>query len=336
LNPSQQANERATAPPVSSLFAKLCSGVLLPFTTPFDAEGEVDLRAVRANLELWNRAGVMGYVALGSTGERVHLNEAERLRVVRAARETVSDQLAFVVGVGHQSTRETISETKVVASAGADAVLALTPHFYREAMTGEAFFQHFSTLADASPVPVILYNMPQNTGVTLAPEVAARLAEHENIVGIKDSSGHLLSLMEIIRLTGGSETGFVVMTGHGGALYPALCAGAQGAILAIGCIAPHLAVAVYESVRAGEHERARQVQEKMSALTKGILARYGIGGLKAALDLLGYAGGHVRAPLQAPDEKGRREIANILKECELLGGDANEREESRLAGASIK
>lgn len=293
-------------------------GIHIPFPTPFDAGGELDLRAVAANVGRWNQTGVSGYVALGSTGERVHLDERERLAVVEAAREAVPPESAFVVGVGEQGTRATIADARRMAGAGADALLVLTPHFYRGAMNADALSAHFAAVADASPVPVILYNIPQNTGVTLAPDVVTRLAAHENICGIKDSSGDVLALTETLRLTIERADDFVVMTGHGGALYASLCAGAPGAILAVAAVAPELCVALYEACRAGEYERARALQRRLAPLAAAVTTRFGIGGLKAALELLGYAGGTVRAPLRAPDEGARSELARLLAEAEVL------------------
>jgi 4-hydroxy-2-oxoglutarate aldolase len=293
-------------------------GVHIPFPTSFDGRGEVDAGAVRANIGRWNGTGVGGYVALGSTGERVHLDERERLLVVEAAREAVPPEMAFVVGVGEQGTRATARDARRMAEAGADAVLVLTPHFYRGAMDARALSEHFEAVADASPVPVLLYNIPQNTGVTLAPDAIARLAAHENIRGVKDSSGDVLALTETLRLAHAGGAGdFVVMTGHGGALYAALCAGAPGAILAVACVAPELCVAVYEAFTAGDYERARSLQRRLAPLAAAVTTRYGIGGLKAALELRGYAGGPVRAPLRAPDEDARRELARLLEEASI-------------------
>lgn len=259
--------------------------------------------------------GVSGYVSLGSTGERVHLSERECLQVIEAARAAVPEQLAFIVGAGQQSTQATIDEVRGVAEAGADAVLVITPHFYRAEMTQNALVNHYRTVADASTVPLLLYSVPQFTNVTLQPETIARLSEHENIVGVKDSSGDILNLAETIRLV---PEDFGVMTGNGSALYPALCVGACGAILAIGCVAPRLAVAISEAVKAGEHERARALQQQLTKLTRGISGRYGISGLKVALDMLGYAGGRVRAPLAEASAEARREIAATLEEIGLL------------------
>ena len=286
-------------------------GILLPFPTPFEIEGRTDEHSLRLNIERWNELGINGYVVVGSTGERVHLAERECLRAIEIAREVVTERSAFIVGVGQQGTLATLDEARQVAQAGADAILTITPHFYKSEMTQNALVNYYTAVADASPVPVLLYSVPHLTGVTIAPETIARLSEHENIIGVKDSSGDILALAETVRLVSGD---FAVLTGNGSALYPALCVGARGGILAIGCAAPRLAVAIYDAYQAGEHERARTLQQRLTRLTRVILVRYGISGLKAALDMLGYAGGHVRAPLQDASEEARREIAAVLKE----------------------
>ena len=289
-------------------------GVLLPFTTPFDADESVDLKALRANLARWNASGVAGYVALGSTGERMHLDAGERAAVIETARECVPRELSFVVGVGEQGTRGTVEECKLAARQGADAVLVLTPHFYKGALTQPALASHFEAVADSSTVPVVLYNIPQNTGVALAPETVARLSEHENIAGIKDSSGDVANFVEMIRLVGGGAEEFDLLTGHAGVFYASLASGAVGGILAAGCVLPRLCVELYEAARAGEHGRARELQRRLAPVARAVTVRFGVGGLKYALDLLGHVGGTVRAPLASPDEAARREIARLLDE----------------------
>ncbi|HST52182.1 MAG TPA: dihydrodipicolinate synthase family protein [Pyrinomonadaceae bacterium] len=291
-------------------------GVLLPFTTPFGEGGEVDAAALGANIERWNETGVAGYVALGSTGERVHLDERERTEVAEASRARVPRELAFVVGVGEHSTRHTILEARRAAATGADAVLVLTPHFYRGAMSQDALAGHFRRVADDSPVPVILYNIPQNTGVAIAPEWVARLSEHANIAGIKDSSGDMVNLVEMIRQVGGGREDFALMTGHAGVFYASLCAGVVGAILAAGCAAPRLCVEIYEAFMRGDHARALESQARLAPLARAVTVRFGVGGLKYALDLVGYKGGAVRAPLGEPNEEARAEIAMLLEETE--------------------
>ena len=291
------------------------------------------MSAIRSNIESWNKTGVEGYVVRGSTGERVHLDEREFVEVIAAARESVAEEFTFIVGAGQQSTRATVDEVRRVAEAGADAVLVITPHFYRGEMTQNALTKHYTVVADASVVPVLLYSVPQLTNVSLQPETIARLSEHENIIGVKDSSGDILNLAETVRLV---PEDFVVLTGNGAALYPALCMGAKGGILAIGCIAPYLAVAIYEAFQAGEQSQARKMQQQLTRLTRGIPGRYGISGLKAALDMLGYAGGRVRAPLSDVSEDARREIAKVLKETGLLADEAGGDEDRLQAGAFIK
>ncbi|HEY0376285.1 MAG TPA: dihydrodipicolinate synthase family protein [Pyrinomonadaceae bacterium] len=306
------ANKRGqNSPPVERL-----RGVLLPFPTPFDEESDLSAPSLRSNVERWNETGVAGYVVLGSTGERAHLDDDGALRVVEAARASVPQESAFVVGAGQQSTRASVEEVRRAARAGAEAVLLITPHFYRAEMTQPVLVRHYLAVADASPVPIVLYSVPQFTNVTLQPETIARLSEHENIVGVKDSSGDVVALAETVRLV---PEDFAVLTGNGSALYPALCVGARGGILAVGCVAPQLAVEVYEAFQAGEHERARASQERLTRVTRGVLGRYGISGLKAALDMLGYVGGRVRAPLQDATDEARREIEKVLRETGLLG-----------------
>lgn len=290
-------------------------GIMLPFPTVFNVKGDVGARGLCSNIEKWNETGIVGYVILGSTGERVHLNERESLELIETARATVPEQTAFIVGAGQQSAQATIDELRGVAQAGADAVLVITPHFYRAEMTQSVLIKYYMMVADASPVPVLLYSVPHLTNVMIQPETIARLSEHENIIGVKDSSGDILALAETVRLV---PDAFAVLTGNGAALYPALCVGAWGGILAIGCIAPRLAVEIYEAFEAGEHERGRVLQQRLTRLTRGVLGRYGISGLKAALDMLGYVGGHVRAPLQDASEEARREIKQVLIETGLL------------------
>ena len=289
---------------------------MLPFPTPFDARGELDPAALRTNIARWNETGVTGYVALGSTGERVHLDEAEALAVVETARACVPETLALVVGVGQHSTRATVSEARRAAAAGADALLVITPHFYRAAMSAEALAAHFEAVADASPVPVVVYSIPQNTGVTLAPETVGRLSRHENIVGLKESSGDVVAFVEMLRAAGDAAE-FSMLTGHASALHAALAAGARGAILAVACAVPRFCVELHRAFESGDTEGARRMQHRLIPLARAVTTRFGVGGLKAALDARGYAGGTaVRAPLREPNEEARREIEQLLAEFE--------------------
>jgi len=292
-------------------------GVFLPIPTPFDFAGDVDMQSLRANIAKWNGTGISGYVILGSTGEQVHLDEREYLEVIEAAREEVAtgkDGFAFIVGAGQQSTRGTVKEIKRVAAAvEVDAFLVITPHFYRPSITQQALVDHYQRVADESPVPLILYSMPALTSIKIEPETAARLSEHENIIAIKDSSADVEGLRKTIKLV---RKNFAVLTGNGTVLNEALSAGAWGGILAVGCVAPALCIAIFRAVNSGETELAARLQSRLTPLAQAVTTRFGIGGLKAALEMRGYVGGAVRAPLTAPDDEASEEIRRCLEEAE--------------------
>jgi 4-hydroxy-2-oxoglutarate aldolase len=310
--------------PAASLAAKL-HGILLPFTTPFTASGAIDTEALRANIGRWNDTGIAGYAALGSTGERVNLEEREYLDIIAIARRVVPAHLAFVVGAGQQSTRTTIDEIRRAADAGADALLVITPHYYRAAITQPALLEHYSAVADASPAPVILYSMPALTGIKIEPQTIAQLSTHANIIGVKDSSADIEKFRETVKLTSdaasspSAEPGrddFAVLTGNGTVLFEALQAGAAGGILAVGNVVPQVCLEIFSAFNAGEIERASDLQARLKPLAQAVTTRFGIGGLKTALDMAGYVGGHVRAPLRLPDEAARREIAQLLNDAQ--------------------
>ena len=292
-------------------------GIILPIITPFDFAGALDLAGLRANIARWSQTGIDGYVILGSTGERVHLDEREYLSVIEAAREAVSvtgQDSVFIVGAGQQSTVGTVNEIKrVTTTVPVDAFLVITPHFYRPSITQSALIAHYQSIADASPAPLILYSMPALTGIKIEPETAARLSEHENIIGIKDSSADLAGLRETIKLV---RKDFAVITGNGTVLSQALSAGACGGILAVGCVAPALCLAIAGAVQSGDNATAAMLQAKLTPLAEAVTIRFGIGGLKAALEMKGYIGGAVRAPLRAPDSEARGEICRCLEEAE--------------------
>lgn len=248
---------------------------------------------------------------LGSTGERVNIDEKEYEQVITTARESIPDELLLIAGAGQQSTRLTINEiARVNSIGGVDGVLVLTPHFYRTAITQQLLEDHYRAVADASPLPLILYSMPPYTGIKIDPTTVARLSSHEKIIGIKDSSADVAGLLQTVEQV---EEDFAVLSGNGTILDQALNAGACGAILAVGCAAPHIAYAIIEAIRAGDNERAAKLQEKLTPLATAVTATYGVGGLKVAMDLAGYEGGYVRAPLKMPDASAREEISGWLR-----------------------
>jgi 4-hydroxy-2-oxoglutarate aldolase len=296
-------------------FAAKLHGILLPLPTPFSDTEEVNDHAFRSNIASWNATGIAGHVALGSTGERANLDERESLHVIEVARAAIPDSLLFIVGAGQQSTRGTINEVKQAINAGAGAVLVLTPYFYRSAITQAALVDHYLRVADAATVPVILYSMPALTGIKIEPQTVATLGRHPNIIGIKDSSADVDGLRETVALC---PVDFAVMTGNGTVLRDALDAGACGGILAVGCAVPDICLEVFRAFNAGEHERAVALQTKLTPLAAAVTTRFGIGGLKAALEMRGYVGGAVRAPLRAPDDAARAEIRQLIEAADRV------------------
>ena len=296
---------------ISTEFRKDLRGLLLPFTTPFKPNEDLDEEGLRANLRKWNPSGIVGYVVLGSTGERVNLNEREYCRIIEISREEVPNDLTLIVGAGQQSTRGTLAEIKTAEILGAEAVLVITPSYYRPAITQETLIAYYTAVADASPVPVILYSMPDLTGIKIEPETVARLSTHPNIRGIKDSSADIATFGKTVEQV---SDDFAVLTGNGTVFCDALNAGARGAVLAVGCIAFEFCLEIWRLVMAGENEKAKRLQEKLTPLALAVTKRYGIGGLKAAMDMIGFNGGAVRAPLKPAAENARLEIASLLEE----------------------
>ncbi|HEX3279830.1 MAG TPA: dihydrodipicolinate synthase family protein [Pyrinomonadaceae bacterium] len=299
---------------LDSKLANRLSGVLLPITTPFNSDGSVAFDGLRSNILKWNETAISGYVVLGSTGERVNLDEAEQLQVIATARDAVPASRLFIAGVGQQSTLGTLREIeRLNAALAVDAVLVITPYFYRSAITQDALLEHYRAIADNSPLPLILYSMPALTGIKIEPATAAALSDHENIIGIKDSSNDVAALQETINLV---QADFAVLTGNGTVLREALEAGACGGILAVGCVAPELCFEIFSAAKSGDQKRSQRLQRALTPLAAAVTTRFGIGGLKAALDLNGYHGGHVRGPLRAPENEARAEIQRCLQAAE--------------------
>jgi 4-hydroxy-2-oxoglutarate aldolase len=289
------------------------NGILLPVTTPFLANEELDPAGLTGNLKHWNESGVAGYVLLGSTGERAHLDQHEYVQVIETARRAVPGDLGFIAGAGQQSTRGTIKEIEHAAAAGAEAVLVITPSFYKSAITQKALVRHYLAVADAAKVPVILYSMPDLTGIIIEPDTAARLSEHQNIIGMKDSSAEVARFAETVRLV---PEDFALMIGNGTVVCDNLQAGGRGGILAVGCVAPRLCLEIFKATRTNNFDRARALQNKLSPLALAVTKTYGIGGLKAAMEMIGLVGGAVRAPLQRPDADGLAHIARLIKQAD--------------------
>ena len=293
----------------------MLQGVLPPIPTPFTANGQLDLGALQANIARWNETGLAGYVALGTNGEAPLLDEGESVAVWRAVRQAMAPGLVLLAGTGRESTWATLAACQAAADAGADAALVITPWYYKNGMTADALRRHYESVADASPIPILLYNMPGNTGVNIPVPTVAELARHPNIVGIKDSAGDIGQLSAIIR---SAADDFSVMCGNAAAFLPGLALGAAGGILALANVAPRQTVALFQAARAGRLDEARQWHDRLMPVATAVTRTYGIGGLKAALDMLGYAGGQPRSPLFPPSPEGTADIRRILETAQLL------------------
>jgi 4-hydroxy-2-oxoglutarate aldolase len=270
------------------------AGVFAPIPTPFDDRDRVDTARLKQALAKWVARPLHGFVVLGSNGEAVLMDDVESDQAIVAAREAVPREKRFIVGTGRESTQATIKASKRAAEHGADAVLVRTPGFFKTQMTNDAFVRHYTAVADASPVPVLLYNFTALTGVNLLPAAAARLATHPNIIGMKESGGDIAQVADLVSLT---PKAFNVLAGSAPTFYAALCVGATGGILALGCAAPDACVQLFELTRAGRHEEAIALQRRLVPLARLLGGTHGVPGLKAALNLLGYDVGVPRPPL---------------------------------------
>lgn len=287
-------------------------GVLPPLTTPFTRQGEVDEDALVANIERYNHTGLRGYVVFGSNGEAVHLSAAERRAILPLVRQTAGEGHLVVAGINALSTDAALQALDEAAQAEADLALVITPYFYKGSMGQEVLYRFFMDLADGSPLPILAYNVPQNTGVVLAPETLARLASHDRIIGCKDSSGNLGALASTVRQC---PDDFQVLVGNAGIFYSALTMGAVGAILAVACVAPEPAVDIFKAVSQGDHHRAQALQHRLAPLGTMVTAGLGIAGLKAGLDLAGWAGGWPRRPLWPLDAADRQALRQAMEDC---------------------
>lgn len=291
-------------------------GVFPPIPTPFD-QGELNVLALRANIERWMRTSVAGLVVLGSSGEAPLVDEDEAQTVVAAARACVPPDRLLMVGTGRESTRAAIAASRRAAELGADAVLVRTPSYFKPQMTTGALTTHFEAVADASPIPVLLYNFTALTGVSLEPAAVARLAGHRNIIGMKESGQDIGRIAQLVDQTPAT---FTLLVGSAQTFFASLCVGAVGGILALACLVPDLCVQLYSLVQEQRLAEARALQARLAPLARSVTSTYGVPGLKAALDLVGYEGGDPRPPLgpipPAAVEHLRRQL-DELPEIEL-------------------
>jgi 4-hydroxy-2-oxoglutarate aldolase len=286
------------------------SGVMPPIATPFQ-NGRLALGQLKKNFQKWNKTGLSGYLVLGSNGEAVYLNEKETLKVIEGSRESIPSSKIMLVGTGMESTQETIRFTNRAAMMGTDCALVVTPSYFKGAMKPQILYDHFIAVAEASRIGILVYNVPQYSGINLQPELVARLSEHPNIIGIKDSSGNIGQLSEIVH---SSRKGFAVLVGSAPVFFPALCVGAVGGILAVANVAPRECIQIQTLLKEGKMDEARALQNRLTPLALAVTTNHGIGGLKMAMDLAGYFGGDPRLPLKRPGKEVEAELKRLLGE----------------------
>jgi 4-hydroxy-2-oxoglutarate aldolase len=296
------------------------SGIFPPLPTPFDNDENLLSEKIRFNIEKLSRYDLAGFLILGSNGEQVMLSEKEKIEAINAAREALPEGRLLLAGTGCQSTRETISLTRAAAAAGAHAVLVLNPFYYKGNMNHNELVRHYYDVADASPVPVLVYNMPGNTGLDMTSRMIITMAEHPNIVGLKESGGNVVKMGEVL---GNVKPGFQVLAGGAGFLLPALAVGAVGGILASANIAPGHCTEIFRTFTAGNIIHARELQQKIIPLNASVTSRWGVPALKVAMDLLGLYGGNVRRPLLPMDEVNREYLKEMMQNEGVIMYDRN-------------
>jgi 4-hydroxy-2-oxoglutarate aldolase len=289
------------------------SGIFPALTTPYHEDGSVALDLFKANLARYNKTALAGYVVLGSTGESVLLSSAEADSLLVAGKEAAASGKLLIAGAGAESTAETIVRTKRAAALGYDVALIKTPYYYKPAYQTETYLRHYRAVADASPIPILLYSVPIFTGVALeTPEIVA-LAEHANVIGIKDSSG---AIQRIVEVAAQAPKKFQILTGSAGVLLPALASGAKGAILALASALPEKCVELFELFKSGQHATAQTLQQHLALASKAIVSAGSIAGVKHAMDLRGYHGGLPRLPLLPLADAKKAHIAQVISQFE--------------------
>lgn len=289
-------------------------GAYAPIATPFYNE-EIAFPQLKENLDKWAATRLEGLVVGGSNGEIALLDEQEKVELFSFVRKNFPNNRPVVAGTGCESLKATLRLTEKAAAAGVDAALVITPWYYKSAMKDEVLKDYYTELADASPIPLILYNMPRNTGVDMNSGLVSELAKHQNIVGIKDSGGSIVQIGEMIHK---SPSDFAVFAGSGNYLYASLVLGATGATMAVANVVPDLCDKIIRLYKAGEGEKAKELQMDILEVNAAVTTKYGIGGLKAALDLLGYYGGPTRKPLRPVGPDAVADISRILKNVGAL------------------
>jgi 4-hydroxy-2-oxoglutarate aldolase len=287
-------------------------GIYPPITTPFDHAGNIYATKVQHNVEKWNRTALSGYVVMGSTGESVMLTTEEKVTMWELVAQHAAPDKLLIAGTGMESVRETVCLTNRAAEMGYKAAMVRTPHYYKNLVNrADAQMLYYRSVADQAKIPLIIYNWPQTTGVDIPVEAVVGISEHPNVIAIKESSGNLEKVMQMVREV---KHGFQVMVGSAPTLWPSLLMGACGAILAYANAAPYSVIAIWEAYRTREEAAGMDWQNRIGRASALVTSKYGVPGLKYAMDLNGYYGGPPRLPLTVPTEAAKKEIEEAFRD----------------------
>ncbi|MBD3415386.1 MAG: dihydrodipicolinate synthase family protein [Candidatus Aminicenantes bacterium] len=289
-------------------------GIIAALTTPFENE-KLDLEAFKQNIRKYNDTELSGYVIAGSTGEGAYLSDEECIALIRTAKEVSSEYKKIIAGTARESVVNTVELTNQAADAGADSALVCTPHYYKSKMTSEALKKYYVSVAENSQIPLIIYNIPQNTGVSVDQELVSFLLKHPNIQGIKDSSGDLNFFEELIPHIHSTKS---FLLGAGNLMVPGLIMGAAGGILRLACVLPKLCTHLHTLFEQKQWDQARKLQLDLVPLNQAVTKKWGIPAAKYALDLLDYNGGPCRLPLLSLTPLAKDEIKKMLQQLNQL------------------
>jgi 4-hydroxy-2-oxoglutarate aldolase len=296
---------------VDNMILKL-QGIFPPIATPFDYNGNIYVSKIQHNVEKWNLTSLAGYVVMGSTGESVMLTAEEKYTMWEQVAKYAAPDKLLIAGTGMESVRETVALTNRAAGMGYKAAMVRTPHYYKNLVNrADAQTLYFRAVADQSQIPLIIYNWPQATGVDIPVEAVVAISEHPNVIAIKESSGNLEKVMQMIREV---KHGFQVLVGSAPTLWPSLLMGACGAILAYANAAPYSVIAIWEAYRTREEAAGLDWQNRIGRASALVTTKYGVPGLKYAMDLNGYYGGPPRLPLTVPSAEAKREIEEAFRD----------------------
>jgi 4-hydroxy-2-oxoglutarate aldolase len=290
-------------------------GVIPPMMTPFREDEKVDYDMFVRNIERWNNDDLGGYLVLGSNSEASYLSESEKLRLMRLTLDHAKRGRTVIAGTGLESARETVRLTEKAASLGVDAALVLTPSYYIDQMTDEALFEHFTFVADHSPIPILIYNVPKYTHVNVSVNIVKRLSEHPHIVGMKDSKGDLAQV-ELFKKN--VRKNFQIIVGSASIWYPSLRLGVRSGILALSNFAGNHCARIQTLFNGGDIQEAEELHKRLLPVNTAVTATYGVPGLKYAATLAGYEGGYVRRPLRPLSDESKSVLRGILETAGIL------------------